>query len=528
MNSSNSFPNCEWTINVTGCVGQDFFQVVYGVTIYLSLFVFLSSVWLLLWRLCSKPNIKLFRLNCFFALEGFLFTQVLWSGVKVFFSLILIYNILPENIIVREVFYDLTWLFGLISVATYLASVLRTIPRMHFHRQNPNYNHSLHLPTLRGIVSVYTSFIVLISVIVITCTSFTGYLRQQTTTSDQQNTINALIVIRFTTYSISCFLIVAGFAIYGKKLVDIANEGLRLLEGVNGYPTAPRSPKRYRFSLATRRGSSYSNHLELKHDQMKRALLKMRILNAAFIFNSVISGIIIGIFAFYHQAIFENLDVSKMISILENWLPMLLNVCVMVGIAYGEMRISDRSDPTLSNLTLTETQQQCNINIDNDNGEIFAQSAESVETTSVFTSVNSRRTSFHQRNESADSDTPLICNPSLSSINALSSDSNSLNGGKRGSSLKHPVSVKWPTIISPVHSSPKQSIQYGKRNSIKDLTARNSSLGTNSESSDLTSAYINLDLSLSQEISLNFPDLSEAIIGEGGTNGFVIKSSEVE
>ncbi|CAG8808037.1 33657_t:CDS:1, partial [Racocetra persica] len=68
----------------------------------------------------------------------------------------------------------------------------------------------------------------------------------------------------------------AGFAIYGKKLVDIANEGLRLLEGVNGYPTtprAPRSPKRNRFSLATRRGSSYS-HLELKHDQMKRALLK--------------------------------------------------------------------------------------------------------------------------------------------------------------------------------------------------------------------------------------------------------------
>ncbi|CAG8668791.1 17166_t:CDS:2 [Dentiscutata erythropus] len=490
MDSPQYFPNCEWTVNVTSCVGEYYFQVVYGVTIYLSLFVFLSAIWLLLWRLCSKPNVKLFKLNCFFALEGFLFTQVLWSG----------------------------------------ASILRTIPRMHFYRQNPHYNPSLHLPTLRGIVSVYTSFIVLITAIVITCAIFTGYLRQDTT-SDQQNTIKALIVIHFTTYSISCFLIVSGLVIYGKKLVNIANEGLRLLEGVNGYPTTPRSSKRYRFSLATRRGSSFSNHLELKHDQLKRALLKMRILHAAFTFNFIMLGLIIGIFAFYHQAIFENLIVSKMISILDNWMPMLLNVSVMAGIAYGEMRISDRNDPTLSNLTLTETQtQQCNTNIDN--GEVFAQSEESIETTSVFTSANSHsRSSFHQRNESADSDTPLICNPSLSSINA--SDSNSLNGCRRGSSLRHPVSVKWPTIISPVHLSPKQSIQYGMRNSIKELTGdiksldRNSSVGSNSET-DITSTYINIDLSPAQQISLSFPGLSEEIIGEGSTDGFVIKSTEVK
>ncbi|CAG8652839.1 6006_t:CDS:2, partial [Dentiscutata heterogama] len=436
---------------------------------------------------------------------GFLFTQVLWSG---------------ENIIVREVLFDLTWLLGLISVATYLASILRTIPRMHFYRQNPHYNPSLHLPTLRGIVSVYTSFIVLVTAIVITCAFFTGYLRQGTT-SDQQNTIKALIVIHFATYSISCFLIVVGLVIYGKKLINIANEGLRLLEGVNGYSTTPRSSKRYRFSLATRRGSSFSNHLGLKHDQLKRALLKMRILHTAFTLNFIMLGLIIGIFAFYHQAIFENLIVSKMISILDNWMPMLLNVSVMAGIAYGEMRISDRNDPTLSNLTLTETQtQQCNINIDN--GEVLSQSTESIETTSVFTSANSHsRTSFHQRNESADSDTPLICNPSLSSINA--SDSNSLNGGKRGSSLKHPVSVKWPTIISPVHLSPKQSIQYGMRNSIKDLTGDIKSLGRNSSvdanfETDITSTYINLDLSPAQQISLNFSDLSEEIIGEGSTD----------
>ncbi|CAG8578767.1 14771_t:CDS:2 [Cetraspora pellucida] len=410
--------------------------------------------------------------------------------------------------IVREVFFDLTWLFGSISVATYLASVLRTIP-----------------------LSVYTSYIILVSAIVITCALFTGYLRQQQDiTSDQQNIINALTVIHFTTYSISCFIIVAGFVIYGKKLVNIANEGLRLLEGVNGYPTTPRSPKPYRFSLATRRGSSYS-HLELRHDQMKRALLKMRIVNAAFTLSFIILGLIIGVFAFYHQAIFEDLIVSKIISILDNWMPMLLNVSVMAGIAYGEMKIPDRTDPTFSNLVLTETSQQGNANVTNtENGH----STESIETTSIITSHS--RTSFHQRNESTGSDTPLICNPSLSSINASPSESNSQYGGK---SSKSPTSIKWPTIISPIHMSSKQSIQYGKRNSIKDLS-RDSSAGVNPETNN--TSYINIGLLPTQPISLKFPStneeivnmsediisMSEEIVDEESTDDFVIESSEIK
>ncbi|CAG8838513.1 25074_t:CDS:2, partial [Racocetra persica] len=218
------------------------------------------------------------------------------------------------------------------------------------------------------------------------------------------------------------------------------------------------------------------------------------------------------VFAFYHQAIFENLIVSKMISILENWMPMLLNVFVMAGIAYGELKIPNRTDAAFSNLVLTETSQPGNanvINIENntENGGAFTHSTESIETTSIITSHS--RTSFHQRNESTGSDTPLICNPSLSSINGSPSESNSQIVGQRTSSLKHPLSIKWPTLISPIHLPSRQSVQYGKRNSFKDIN-RDSLVGANSGTNN--TSYINIDFSPVQQISLRFPGASEEII----------------
>jgi len=74
--------NCEWTISVTDCFGQEYFQVVYGVTAYLSLFIFLCSIWLLSWRFYSKPDLKLFKMKGFLTLEGYLFIQIFWGAGK--------------------------------------------------------------------------------------------------------------------------------------------------------------------------------------------------------------------------------------------------------------------------------------------------------------------------------------------------------------------------------------------------------------------------------------------------------------
>ncbi|CAG8447563.1 6036_t:CDS:2 [Scutellospora calospora] len=77
-------------------------------------------------------------------------------------------------------------------------------------------------------------------------------------------------------------------------------------------------------------------------------------------------------------------------------------------------------------------------------------------------------------------------------VSVVTSESNSPNGAKTGSSLKHSTSIKWPTT-------------------------------TNNEST-----YINLNLSPVQPVSLNFPNTSQEIISEESTDSIVIESSEIK
>jgi hypothetical protein len=127
-----------------------------------------------------------------------------------------------------------SWYLGLVSVVTYLAGVLRTIPRMHFYRQNPHYKHALHLPNLCSIVGLYLSYILVLVSIGIACSVFTGYF-QQYPTVDSYKMIKIILAIHFSTCSIGCLLVAIGFIVYGNKLVKIAKEALKLLESVGGY-----------------------------------------------------------------------------------------------------------------------------------------------------------------------------------------------------------------------------------------------------------------------------------------------------
>ncbi|GBC01635.1 hypothetical protein RclHR1_04270013 [Rhizophagus clarus] len=413
-NSSQTY-NCEWTINVSNCFGQEYFQVVYGITTYLALFIFLCSIWLLSWRLYSRPDTKLFRIKGFLTLEGYLFIQIFWGGARVFSCIILIYNLFPGQWILREVVLDLSWFFGLVSVVTYLAGILRTIPRMYFYRQNPHYKHALHLPNLRGIASVYVSYVVVLGAIRITCVVFEGYFRQYNTDKSDE-IIKITKTIYNCTCSISAIIVAIGFLVYGNKLVGIASEGLHLLEGVSGYPS--RSSRS--------RNTNQSNYvmgaeLEVKHKKLQRTVRKMRLINTAFILSFVVLGIIMGVYAFMSDQIMNNLEVSKVLASITNWMPMILNIFVMGGIAYGEMRVPDKSEPrleniiipTLSNSTSDATQSPAMEQVYSD-GDSF----------------------YHSRENSTDSDVPLLRWPAP----VLTTST------RRGSAqLDSPISITSPT-----------------------------------------------------------------------------------
>ena len=61
----------------------------------------------------------------------------------------------------------------------------------------------------------------------------------------------------------------------------------------------------------------------------------MRIINVAFILTFVVLSVILGSFAFFNEQIIDNIEISKIIAGVTNLLPMILNVAVMAGIAYG-------------------------------------------------------------------------------------------------------------------------------------------------------------------------------------------------
>ena len=61
----------------------------------------------------------------------------------------------------------------------------------------------------------------------------------------------------------------------------------------------------------------------------------MRFIHFAFIFSFVVLAVALAAFAFWHEKIFSNLVISKISAVTALWMPLILNVCVLVSIAYG-------------------------------------------------------------------------------------------------------------------------------------------------------------------------------------------------
>ncbi|CAJ0912826.1 10371_t:CDS:2 [Entrophospora sp. SA101] len=373
--------NCLWTLTIVNCVDQSYYQAIYDVTMYLSLIVFLCAVGLLLWRQNNKADARLFSIKGFLAIEGFLFTQIFWGILRVVDCVVLTYDYLPTNMILREMLFAISWLLGSISVTTYLAGILRTIPRIRFYRQksDPNYKQKLNLPSLQSLAITYFCYISIIGIIVTTCSFFIGYFEMYP--DSHPNSAMIAFIMKLTEYgvfAICCFLISFGFIMYGNKLISIAGEGLDLLESVNDYQSHIKSKSSHNTGY-----SLLGLELEMKHKRLKRSVYKMHIINISFISSILILGIILATSAIFFQQTYENLIINKIFAAFTNLFPMLVNVAVMAGIVYGEMKVPNKYEDFGISSTPTNSQPPPRESID-----------------------------AHMRNPSADSESPLLSFPS--------------------------------------------------------------------------------------------------------------------
>ncbi|CAJ0851316.1 6633_t:CDS:2 [Entrophospora sp. SA101] len=266
--------------------------------------------------------------------------------------------------------FTVSWLLGSISVTTYLAGILRTIPRMHFYRQNPEYK-TLYLPSLQNTTIIYFCYIFTIGITLTTCSFFIGYLE-----TNPNSIVIAYVLksVEFSVFAICCFLMSFGYIIYGSKLISIASEGIHLLEGVNDYQSHIKS-KNSRNTTHSLSGLE----LEIKHKRLKRSVRKVVTNNR----------IILAASAIFCKQLYENLISNKVFAAFTNLFPMLVNVAVMAGIAYGEMTVHNKYEIGFEN-NITSS-----ISTNNP-----LPPRESIETIAV-----------HTRDPSTDSESPLLLLP---------------------------------------------------------------------------------------------------------------------
>nr|CAG8585976.1 2_t:CDS:2 [Entrophospora candida] len=329
--------------------------------------------------------------------------------------------------ILREMLFTVSWLLGSISVTTYLAGILRTIPRMHFYRQNPEYK-TLYLPSIQNTAIIYFCYVFTIGITLTTCSFFIGYLE-----TNPNSIVIAYVLksVEFSVFAICCFLMSFGYIIYGSKLISIASEGIHLLEGVNDYQSHIKS-KNSRNTTHSLSGLE----LEIKHKRLKRSVRKMRIINMSFISSIIILGIILAASAIFCKQLYENLISNKVFAAFTNLFPMLVNVAVMAGIAYGEMTVHNKYEIGFEN-NITSS-----ISTNNP-----LPPRESIETIAV-----------HTRDPSTDSESPLLLLPPpviLSTINDISSNNISRNDIYRNNNGgRSSFATTTSSLNSPINSTP--------------------------------------------------------------------------
>jgi len=347
--TSETYQNCQWVINITNCGGSDYFRMVHTVAACLCLFNLPLSIGLLLWKLHNKPGSRLFTVNGFLAMEGFLFTQIFWNASRVVVSVILLYNLLDSQWIARSMVDHISWYFGSISVATYLAGVLRTIPRMHFYRQTPSHKLSLHLPTIRAVIVAYVIFVVAFLVFNIITALLIGYFltekqNLESSPSGQSNMdkyLSIVYAIQFGASGVFMLSIAIAYIIYGNKLTEIASEGSYLLKAMSRTSKDDKKKKGWRFSEFGPRGKE----LEAKHRKLKLSVLKMKFLHIIFVISFLLMGSLLISFACFHERIMNNLSLSKFYASGGILAIFILNTMVLVVIAFGSFNTKPKPKP---------------------------------------------------------------------------------------------------------------------------------------------------------------------------------------
>ncbi|CAG8483296.1 13011_t:CDS:2 [Rhizophagus irregularis] len=236
INLINGKMYCQWAIFISECYESQYFIVTYYVNLVTATIFTLLAGGILIMRLIAHRELNLLSNGIIAPLEGFLGFSMLGGIARIVCSVTFIIDVLPTYYIYREMISDAQWITAQLSVITYLAGVFRTLPRMAFFQ--PSYsdnqpsttNLTLCVPTLYLIRILYWTISITLIIIASGSAILAGYFRMK----DNRFLLNVFTSTRLITYGISCIILVIGYGIYGRLLINLTMQSFDLVQGQGG------------------------------------------------------------------------------------------------------------------------------------------------------------------------------------------------------------------------------------------------------------------------------------------------------
>jgi hypothetical protein len=246
---------------------------------------------------------------------------------------------------------DAQWITAQLSVLTYLAGVFRTLPRMAFfqpsYSDNPSTtNMTICVPTLYLIKMLYWAISITLIIIASGSAILAGYFRMK----ENRYLLNVFTSTRLVAYGISSIILLIGYGIYGRLLINLTMQSFELVQGQGGIveecqethvtelirdEDGREERNIHKIYVLTKEGER--SEIDTRNLRFKYHMRKMKIFNHSALMTFAFWSLTSFILAFWHDQIWSTILLSKIQAFIANISTNLIILTVLIVISLSEL-----------------------------------------------------------------------------------------------------------------------------------------------------------------------------------------------
>ncbi|CAG8469314.1 9681_t:CDS:2 [Diversispora eburnea] len=293
---------------------------------------------------CQWP---IFIYNC---VDSDYFVAMYYGNLITSIILFLLSGIIPSNFAIRELIEDAQWVSSVLACTTYLAGVFVALPKMAFYQpSSTQITKKLYLPSSLLIKRFYWSFVIIQYTSVQASSFLTGLFRM----NNNFYLTRLFYMIRSFCYGSGSFVLVLGFGIYGRLLINLTKQSFELIQGQGGIVEAfgvesnikdlVVDEKKGITRVITRKFRILNNQENKSVIELRKRRFRWRIWKVSSFFYWSIQSFIIGI---WYDWVFSTLSVSKNHAFTGCVITTTTAIIMMLGILLSELFKEDTNSTT--------------------------------------------------------------------------------------------------------------------------------------------------------------------------------------